>query len=461
MSLCNTTPTALRHKFYIVAALVLNSAIGVFGQDAAEPLRASFWKEYARHNWLASLSNDFDSTQVEWSYGEVRIDYPNDTQFVFLELTEQEFFSGGWCCSNRGIGQQGVDVILGESARTRPFTYRQGSDIVFVRFVESTTQANVHVSNTYEPKPLLWRDLFCLTKPDEVRDTVDVALELIDAASKQRLAVLDSIRILARPGKMIIERTGTEPEKSVRRVQLPSEHAGKGVYVRPLPYRWGPSPYGLLQTKLQHENNIAHMLFDEHRTSLKNLHRTYRHPSWYPDGTTPYDTVEASARREYLRFLRESYQRDSCLPSLFYKTGIIDLTSDDITAEKAKMNTLRYSTACYQSAQSDTAWILSTLLPNALGKDGIAGITGPGIRPSLMLSWDGSRITAALRGTTSTRNKFIAYDVTGAELFRGTFPPAPFDGIEIPVPHSVSGNIFVRCILSDGAEANALVSRGR
>ena len=460
MSLSNIATVTHQGRACFTSAFIFICAVGLFAQEVAEPLRPSFWKEYARHNWLASLSNDFDSTQVEWSYGEVRIDYPNDTQFVFLELTQQEFFSGGWCCSNRGIGLQGADVSLGESARTRPFTYKEGAEVAFVRFVESYTQASVHLTDSHEPKARLWRDFFCLTKPDEVRDTVDVVLELVDAASRQRLVVLDSIRILARPGKMILERTGTEPDKSVRRLRLPTEYAGRAVYVRPLPYRWGPSPYGLLQKKMQNENNLAHLLYDEHRTSLKNLHRTFRHPTWYPDGTTPYDTVEASTRAEYLRFLRVNYQRDSCLPPLFYRAGVVGLTSDDIKAEIAAMNLLRYSSTCYQSTQADTAWIVSTLLPTSLEKEALAGSSPTSIRPSLNLTWDGTTIRVALHGTKSARNKFIAYDIAGAELFRGTFPPAPFDGIELPVPNSARGNIFIRCILADGIEVNGLVSRG-
>lgn len=460
VSPCNNTTAVVRRRMYFATILFMLCTVGVFSQDVVEPLRPSFWKEYARHNWLATLSNEFDSTQVEWSYGEVRINYPTDTQFVFLELTQQEFFSGGWCCSNRGIGQQGPDVSLGESARTRPFMYNEGAEIAFVRYVESYTQARVHLTNEHEPKPRLWRDLFCLTKPDEVRDTVDVVLELVDVASRQRLVVLDSIRILAHPGKMILERTGTEPDKSVRRLSLPTEYAGRAVYVRPLPYRWGPSPYGLLQKKMQNENNLAHLLYDEHRTSLKNLHRTFRHPTWYPDGTTPYDTVEASTRAEYLRFLRVNYQRDSCLPPLFYRAGVVGLTSDEIKAEIAAMNLLRYSSTCYQSTQADTAWIVSTLLPSSLEKEALAGSSPTSIRPSLILTWDGTSIRASLHGTKSARNKFIVYDVTGAELFRGTFPPAPFDGIELPVPNSARGNIFIRCILADGIEVNGLVSRG-
>lgn len=461
VSLINRMTQVLRTTTALAFALLLGCATSTFAQGISEPLRPSFWKEYARHNWLAYLSNDFDSTDVEWRYGEVRVDYPSDTQFVFLDMTQQEFFSGGWCCSTRGVGRQGADVDLGESARTRQFSYRKGSEIVFVRFVQAILKTRVDVPASHDPELKYWRDVFCVTKPDEITDTVDVVLELVDGESRQRLYVLDSIRILAHPGKMIIERTGTEPEKSVRRLRLPDEYAGRTVYVRPLPYRWGPSPYGLLSKKLQDETNFAHYLYDEHLTSLKNLPRLYHDITWYPDGKTPFDTVEASTRTEYVRFLRSNYQRDSCVHHLFYQPSSIGLQSNEITETYREMNLLRYSSSCYQLAQADTAWLLSTLKPNPMGRESAVGARPAGPRPSFVLRWDGEMIKAGLSGTKSERNKFIVYDVTGAELYRGTLPPAPFDGIQIPVPDAVVGNIFVRCILADGYEVNALAVRGR
>ncbi|MBU3678467.1 MAG: hypothetical protein FGM32_02525 [Candidatus Kapabacteria bacterium] len=433
------------------------TSITALAQPQPEALRCSFHKEYARHNWLAFLTDEFDSTIVEWSFGEVRIDYPSDTQFVFLEMSREEFFSQGRCCSVRGTPTPGPDGKLGEAARTQVFSYREGSSMTFVR--QTSTQlkgsSEVHISALDAQCPWAsWRDWKNAIYPQDVLDTMEVALELVDASTQRRLLLLDSVQLYASPGCKLLTRRGTNPNVSVHRVQLPGEFANRRVYVRPLPYRRGPTPLGLQHTKEQFDWNVAHLLYDEHTTPLDNLPRWLADPQWYPTGKTPWDTMQTSYADEYIRTQYAQLGGDSCIPTVFGNKALPRERATDISQLLKTMGLVKYSQRCFDRNKADTAWILSTLLPVPLEKQRIDLAAKPAGQVILRArSMDGN-LLVTLDGTKSQRNRIVAYDVTGAEIFRGTCPPAPFADVQIPLPNSIQGSVFIRCMMSDGTEVS-------
>ena len=453
--------TSITHAISRLVAMAWIAALFapavLFGQSTAEALRQSVSKEYARHNWLAYFSNEFDSTVVDWGYGEVRIDFPYDTQFVFLELTRREFFSRGECCSERGVGTRGPNHSLGERARTKHFRYKPGSSLVFVRLVNAKSSGTGTKPDYSSDEFRSWRDYFCVTRKTEYTDTVNVALELADAATGERLLLLDSLSMYVPANGVVLKRFGTNPETSVRRIQLPENFAERDVYIRPVPYRYGQSPYGLLLKKLQHPINQAHLYFDEHTLPLSNLPRHVDVSDWYSTGKSGADTVDESAVNDCVEFYLRSFEKDSCIHPVFADLEFSPEQQMVVRQVLAGIPALRYSFTCYERARADTAWILSTLLPEPNTKEGMVGAKAPTANFSLRSA--GGAVYATLTGTKSSRNRFVAYDVTGAEIFRGTFPSAPFENIEIPLPESVKGNVFVRCVIADGTEASALVAR--
>ncbi|MBU3680055.1 MAG: hypothetical protein FGM32_10700 [Candidatus Kapabacteria bacterium] len=441
----------------MTAALIVMLNGHLSGQDSEpivpETLRSSIWKEHARHNWLAEFIDDFDSTVVRISYGEVRVERPLDTQFVFLEMTRGEFFSQGRGHEERGSSVPGADRTLGERGRTQAFTYQAGSTVVFVRMIETTSNTSFIPQSAYSERKIeTWADIRNQTKPGEMVDTVEFALELVDAATHQRLMLIDSVGIRAIGDQAVLNRYGTNPDQWVRRIKLPDQFAGRRVYIRPLPYRYGPSPFGLLHRKFSYEHNTSILYYDLHLVPIGTAPRFVYLSEQCEGGKCAADSLQLAIAMELIRHMATSLETDSCRqtwPKCFSVPPMYAQLYDNYSKTfPASKNALR----CYQRAQADTAWILSTLLPEPLEKQAqeIAAQMKSQARFS-MRSVSGS-IRVTLQGTRSQRNRFVAYDIAGAEIFRGTFPAAPFEDVELPMPESVKGNVLVRCILADGSE---------
>lgn len=314
----------------------------------------------------------------------------------------------------------------------------------------------VHLTREDATCPLeTWRDFKNVVYPGDaldVLDTMEVALELVDATTQRRLLLLDSVQLYASPGCKLLTRRGTNPNVCVHRVQLPGEFANRRVYVRPLPYRRGPTPLGLQHTKQQFDWNAAHLLYDEHTTHLDNAPRWMAHREWYPTGRTPWDTMQTSYADEYIRMLYSQLGGDSCIPTVFGNKALPSERAVDISQLRKTMGLVKYSQRCFDRNKADTAWILSTLLPAPLEKQRIDLAAKPVGQVILKArSMDGN-LLVTLDGTKSQRNRIVAYDVTGAEIFRGTCPPAPFADVQIPLPNSIQGSVFIRCMMSDGTE---------
>ncbi|MBU3698920.1 MAG: hypothetical protein FGM33_02765 [Candidatus Kapabacteria bacterium] len=301
-----------------------------------------------------------------------------------------------------------------------------------------------------------WRDVNNVILPSDVRDTVEVALELVDASTRERLLLLDSVQLYATPDCIILNRKGTNPDVCVHRLALPDQFANRRVYIRPLPYRYGSTPYGLQHSKLQSEWNVAHLLYDEHTTPLMNMPRWFAHNDWYPTGRTAWDTMQASYVDEYLRMHYSELGGDSCLPAVFANVMLPIGRADEIDRLMPSIGLMKYTQRCFDRAKADTNWILSTLLPEPLEKQRQDLAASTKYANSLLARSVDGNLLLTLSGSKSQRNRIVIYDVAGAEVFRGTCPPAPFADVQIPLPSSVRGSVFVRCLLSDGSEISTI-----
>ena len=449
---------ALSLSAIILAAAVL-PATGQWNTTPELP-RFSLWKEVARHNIVAQFLNDFDSSLVKFSFGEFRVDGARDTQFIFMQMSRKEFF--GMRKNDypvvRGTSMPGPDRALGLLARTQPFVYEKAAEMVFFRRVCCDVKARQIPPSAFEGRHVKsWLDYWSVAKPNDVVDTTELVLELVDESTGVRIAILDSVGVYAVPDKAVLERYGTFPEIAVRRVQLPSSHAGRRVFVRPLPYRRGPSEFGLLLHKYGGEANAACLYWDEHLTPKTNLPRYYRDDKWYSTGKCAADTFRLALAQAHLQKIAEENEAGGCIESFFADITLPTEYAALVTAMEETRVRAKSALKCHENARADTAWILSTLLPEPNTKEGMVGAKAPTANFSLRSA--GGAVYATLTGTKSARNRFVAYDVTGAEIFRGTFPSAPFENIEIPLPESVKGNVFVQCVIADGSEVSGLVAR--
>lgn len=452
---------AVQAAWSTLAMLVVTfTRLDAQGQPPEEAFRFSLTKEVARHNVNVELINDFDSSAVKYHYGEIRVDVPNDTQFVFIQMTRNEYFD--MLRDNyqvaRGTAIPGPDRELGRLTRSQPFIYPKDAELVFFRRMFCETWVRYIQPTAFERRPVrTWLDRWSVAKPNDVLDTTEFVLELVDESTDERIIILDSVGIMSVRDQAVLERYGTFPDQCVRRVRLPESHAGRRVYVRPLPYRWGKSPLGLAMRKFVSDVNSAALFYDEHRVPLVNLPRYIRDDKWYPNGKCAADTMRLSLSYALVRHISEEHLYGGCIRP-FFATITSPLEYDHFVAdaEKARKTSVNHLN-CHELARADTAWILSTLLPEPNRKNGLTGVRSG--TASLLLRCAAGVVYATLNGTKSQRNKFVAYDVNGAEIFRGTFPPAPFENVQVPLPDAVTGNVFIRCITSDGYEVSALVAR--
>ncbi len=186
------------------------------------------------------IEDQFEDVFVSYCVGEFRLLFPDGTEkFIPLRyqpVPEEEGIPG--------LPSPGKDELLASYARTKTFTIPANATLFFYRsfFRSFPMEATVDF-----PDSLLrtWTDYFWMTAPGKILDTMIVTIELRRADDNAVLAILDSIGIFPDPHSWYIDPVGMEAFQTRHFRQLPAQYAGTSAYICIVPYRYGPTPYGL------------------------------------------------------------------------------------------------------------------------------------------------------------------------------------------------------------------------
>jgi hypothetical protein len=319
-------------------------------------IRTGISKENARHLWYVSYINDFGVGYVEWQYGELQLESAGISTPVYLELTPEEWKSEGASSRRNGSPLPGADRSIGINGRSRPFRYRPGSTLSFFRLwhAVNTSLESHRPSSDVVQKQRSWADVRWTVMPGMVADTMEVALALVDAVTGERIALLDSVGVAGSGTDALYRRYGTSPDWSIHRVRLPDVGAERLVAIEPLPYRYGPTPVGLLVMKRFNTFNMS-VLFEHEREER------------FPDVVPRSENPDFSARIDsaYGHDLRMHYAQafldDSCAPALLCLYSLDANLQDALNAFLASLRFRNDDPDCQQRAAADTLWWMSTL----------------------------------------------------------------------------------------------------
>jgi len=190
-----------------------------------------------------------------------------------------------------------------------------------------------------------------------VQDTMEVALWLVDARSGERLFRLDSVGVLGSASEAIPNRYGTRPDWALHRVQLPDQYAGIKVAIEPLPYRFGPTPFGLHFVKRFSTFNLS-VLFEREADEI------------FPDPLPRSEDVSFSAKidsaygHDLRQYFADAFMEDSCRPALMCLYSMDSHQQDALNSFLTSIRFRRNDPDCYRRAMADTAWWMSTLGDN-------------------------------------------------------------------------------------------------
>jgi len=336
------------------AAFLLASLIMSMGLTAQ--VRTGISKENARHLWYVSYINDFGIGYVEWQYGELSVECRGSKVPVYLELTAQEWRSEGTSSRRVGSPLPGADRDIGHSGRSRRFRYAPGSTLSFYRLwhaintsLESRRPAEEHILGQRS-----WADVRWTVSPGMIKDTMEVALYLVDAQSGTRLALLDSVGVHGSPSDVIARRYGSEPDMALNRRSLPDEYAGREVVIEPVPYRFGPTPFGLLFMKRFNAFNMS-VLFERER------HETF--PGQLPRSEDHRFTqsIDSAYLHDLIGHYGTAFQIDSCPPALLCLYALDPGHQVALNGFLGSLRFRRNDPTCRHQAAADTAWWMATL----------------------------------------------------------------------------------------------------
>ena len=334
---------------FLLASLFM--AMGLTAQ-----VRTGISKENARHLWYVSYINDFGIGYVEWQYGELSVESRGVNVPVYLQLTPQEWRSEGTSSKRIGSPLPGADRDIGRSGRSRRFRYAPGSMLNFYRLwqavntsLDSRRPVDEHILGQRS-----WADVRWTVSPGMIQDTMDVALYLVDAKSGRRLALLDSVGVLGSSGDVIARRYGSEPDMAVHRRPLPDEYAGREVVVEPVPYRYGPTPYGLLFMKRFNTFNMS-VLFERER------HEVFPGPLPRAEDHRFSQTIDSAYLHDLVGHYGNAFQSDSCPPALLCLYALDPGHQVALNGFLAPLRFRRNDPDCHHRAAADTAWWMATL----------------------------------------------------------------------------------------------------
>lgn len=187
--------------------------------------------------------------------------------------------------------------------------------ISFHRITSVEVYCDGQEAGTYEVDPNAdvpdtWREVQLATKDASViLDTSSFVVELVNLTDNT-VITLDSVCIMPNPGHMM-PATGTTDATSVMfNVAIPPSCWGDTVYVRAVPYRWGPTPFGMTSSMTRSDISLS-TLYKQMPTDLLSLSRLYNHTAFY-------DTLDNWRLNDLIMYMGSDTVRQ-CTPVVFWR----------------------------------------------------------------------------------------------------------------------------------------------
>ncbi|MBU3680011.1 MAG: hypothetical protein FGM32_10465 [Candidatus Kapabacteria bacterium] len=408
-------------------------------------------KENARHLWYVSYVNDFDVGYVEWQYGEIRLHDDASTMPIFLELSDQEWRTEGASSRRQGIAEHGADLDLARSGRSRPFHYKAGSALSYYRLwhavntcLESQRPHSLHIEGQRS-----WADVRWTVTRGMIRDTMEVALWMVDATTGQYLHRLDSVGVLGSYADAIARRYGTNPDRALHRVALPDEYAGRNVFIEPIPYRSGPTPFGLYFLKRFNTFNMSALFENETAEAFPGpLPRT--------DDPAYSSYIDSVYCHDLRQFYADAFADDSCAPALLCLYSLDPHHRSALNAFLSSIRLRRDDPDCLLRAAADTVWWMSTLTGYTGGERQFTMASSLQRTPMFSVSnVTTEACTVTLQNVSSQSCSYRVLSSTGTQTFSGHLGSAPFVNQRLPLPADKRESVKLIVVLDDGREFHA------
>ncbi len=198
--------------------------------------------------WLtyAYFINRFDSAHTQFEVGEFEL-MRNGSPAGRIYFQPDSGYR-----SYVGLNNTTYDTLLAGKTVTTTFSYQSGDAIQFFRKLGIGNSCAIqgggdgygsteYAAMATEPRLAY----FGLMYRNSIDDDTRFVVRLVDSASNQVVATLDSVGIPPNGSSTLASPYGTQPLTTNRTVALPSAYAGTPVYLRVDPYRLGSTPYGL------------------------------------------------------------------------------------------------------------------------------------------------------------------------------------------------------------------------
>lgn len=248
---------------------------------------------------------------------------------------------------------------MANTIKTKRFIAPTEGTISFHRITSVEVYCDGQEAGTYEVDPNAdvpdtWREVQLATKDASViLDTSSFVVELVNLTDNT-VITLDSVCIMPNPGHMM-PATGTTDATSVMfNVAIPPSCWGDTVYVRAVPYRWGPTPFGMTSSMTRSDISLS-TLYKQMPTDLLSLSRLYNHTAFY-------DTLDNWRLNDLIMYMGSDTVRQ-CTPVVFGGIFLPDTLMPIFESYLAGRGFSNSYCACLEEYRNDSLLIGLTLDP--------------------------------------------------------------------------------------------------
>lgn len=207
------------------------------------------------------IENVFDSARVTFTVGELTVRQGQERHRIMLQQDSLSFTN-----LMQGTAGNGRDNALATVLRSQTFTVpTSASTLEFFRVVEARSTCSPKSGSSGQPRsvwdeadlPRSALDRHFSVGKNRILDDTHLVLEIVDAANGTVLTTLDSVAVTNRPNSRFANVAGSDPTTVYRTVPLPASCRGRAVYLRWVPYRYGPTPFGCTALLFRNAVNLS------------------------------------------------------------------------------------------------------------------------------------------------------------------------------------------------------------
>lgn len=405
--------------------------------DLTAQIRTSVNRTDARHLWYVSLYNVFDSAFVYWQSGEFQLNTGSVSRPIYLQLGLQEWLSNGASSRTEGMSQNGRDSMTGRLTRTMTFEHPDSGSVSFFRLWSAQLQGSIPLSQLQGHIQHSWADVRWTLGTSFITDSCSVVIEVIDEATGTALYTIDSVTMHSTPNNPIAIRGGTDPDVSIRVVNLKSGYGGRKVFLQGTPTRYGSSPRGFLFIKDPFQFALSALYANEHLLQYPSQPQ----PRWMDSAYSA--MIDAAFYQDLLAATMQANALDSCPPALFNYFHQPDAFASAYESLLAQLPRERYRQACTEKLRADTLWWMSTLTPDPMAKPSPSHFDATQVPRLKLYTTSDSRLTIDMLSVVGKGADYRVYDAKGAQVGSGSIKELPTTRMLLETPPLASGIYFV------------------